>query len=291
MTPKAYLDRYTYLTFPNPFTGQPEKAGISGYGSGWGVGEHPNRPSGQTMQHEYLHGFRPALRKFLVGNASKSVSSPMTFANVEGGKIDPAEPFYNMSFIRAFLGKGSPDEIADTLRVAMILGRIGSGRDANNKPAACQTAAEYSTKFMTLDCNGLTGNFYGINPETACSGYAVPARKRRRAADVEVGDVVVTLKNSGSYSHVALVAHWDCPPESAEKGKVKLKLCEWGRSGGEDNHYTGEAPVELEVRRGNHGSYGVGFTRTNESFRYIFAPPPPKASGHRGWGLGENMEL
>lgn len=291
MDPKEYLDRYTYLTFPNPFTGQPEAAGMSGYGSGWGVGEHPNRPNGQTMQHEYLHGFRPALRKYLIGNANKSEPSPMTF-NGEGKqtKIDPAEPFFRMSFIRAFLGKGSPDEVADTLRVAMVIGRIGSGKDANNKPAACLTAAEYATKFMTLDCNGLTGNYYGINPETACSGYAVPARKRSRAADVRVGDVVVTLKDNGKYSHVALVAYWDCPSASAESGKVKLKLCEWGQAGDETKHYTGETPIELEVKRGAHKGYGVGFSRKSGQFRYIFAPPPP-VGGHRGWGLGENMEL
>lgn len=285
--PKEYLDRYTYLRFTHPLTGVPTDAGISGYGSGWGVGDNPNRPSGGDMQHEYLTGFRPALRKYLTGSANKKVDSPFFFNTPPVANIDPAEPFYNMSFIRAFLGKGSPDEIIDTLRIAIVLGRIGHGTDANNKRAAFPSAAQYSTKFMTLDCNGLTGNFYGINPETSVQGYAVPGRRRQRADDVQVGDVVVTVTAGGGYQHVALVAYWDCPPASGATGRVNMKLCEWGQAGDESNHYTGATPREVNIRRGPNTRYGVGFEGRSGSFRYIFAGPA--SAGSRGWGLGEDM--
>ena len=281
MTPKQYLDRYTYFKIKDPVYKRDTEAPVTGYGAGWTTAHRANGPA---CQQEYLTYFRPALGHAVNGNKNRKPDSIFFVESTLPG-LAPMECFCKMSFIRAFLGKGSPDEITDTVRMAWALGRIGLGKDILGKPPAAPTVADYVTKFISLDCNGLSGNYYGINPETAVSGYASGGRKRMSAADVRVGDIVVTVTAEGKYKHVAVLDKWQPLKPGAKTGPVNLTLCEWGMSGGEDNHYN---QALREATFGPNKAYGIGFTRNIlKNFRYIFAPP--KREEERGWGLGANM--
>src|SRR5215475_15790288 len=68
MTPKEYLDRYTYLAISSPFDGTRISCGLTGYGSGWNF-RNGKAGGGTTVQKEYFV-FREALRKAHHGNAN-----------------------------------------------------------------------------------------------------------------------------------------------------------------------------------------------------------------------------
>ena len=177
MNPKEYLDRYTYLKFFSPWNFAQVSAGITGYGSGWG--NRGDKPSLGGQCNSEFSAFRKALRVAHHGNVNTECGSRFKFDQKELGLIPPHEEFFPETFTHAFNGKGSPDEIIDTLRVAMAIGRIGFEKDYYRQPAARTTAADYAEAFMTLDCNGLVGNFYGANPDAHISNYANPARRRK----------------------------------------------------------------------------------------------------------------
>jgi hypothetical protein len=190
MTPKQYLDRYTYLELFSPWNNAQVSAGITGYGAGWGArGDKPNL--GGQCQTE-LGAFKKALGMAHHGNANTSCGPRFKFEQKPLGLIPETEEFFPETFVHAFCGKGSPDEIIDTLRIAMAVGRIGTDRDCAGQLAARTSAADYAAAFMTLDCNGLVGNFYHDNPDAEISTYASPARRRTSASDVRVGDCIVT---------------------------------------------------------------------------------------------------
>jgi hypothetical protein len=140
MTPKQYLDRYTYLKFFSPWNNAQVQAGITGYGSGWGTRGDKTKLGGQCQSE--LAAFARALRIAHHGNANTSCPARFTFDQRPLGLIPENEEFFPETFIHAFCGKGSPDEITDTLRVAMAIGRIGTDRDAAGYLPARPSAAD-----------------------------------------------------------------------------------------------------------------------------------------------------
>jgi hypothetical protein len=284
MTPKEYLDRYTSLDLVDPGTGLRTVVNINGYGSGWGPEKGCNRTTvGPKCSTEYNSFFVPALRVVHHGKNTSIGATKFFFNQNPVSGFLPTEDFYISSFVNTFVGKGSPDEIRDTLRVALAIGRIGVGTDPAGNSRTKATLQQYVDDFMTLDCNGLTGNFYGIDPNTPVEAYANPARRRQRVGDVQVGDAVVTIPDAtGNFEHVALIAEWSPVSAGDDTGTVNLKLVEWGQEGDESRHYTGEAPRRTNVTRGPNGKYGIGFRTDDASkFRYIFAPP--QRGEPRGW--------
>lgn len=282
MTPKEYLDRYTDLYLQHPVSGIFNLVNINGYGSGWGPEKGCNRKEiGPVCQREYLNYFVPALRHAHHGANTPIGNDKFFFDKRQVANFRSTEDFYVSSFINAFVGKGSPDEMCDTLRIALAVGRIGSGRDAAGNPAARPTLQAYADTYMTLDCNGLTGNFYGVNPQNAVESYANAGRARKRAADVRVGDAVVTIGVAGNYEHVALIEQWTCVGSTVDTGPVDVKIVEWGQAGDESAHYTGAAARRLNAVRKDR-RYGIAFSTNDDvTFRYVFAPPG--GSGPRGW--------
>jgi hypothetical protein len=275
MTPKQYLDRYTYLSIPSPLDGSKISCPLTGYGSGWNY-RNGKSGAGATMQHEYAL-FRDALRKAHHGNAHTPCGPQFYFANPTLAQIQPNEDFYSDSLVRAYVGKGSPDEITDALRLALAVGRIGSERDVNGRLPAKLTAQEYARDFMTLDCNCLVGNFYGADPDASIEVYATPARRRMSIAEVRQGDAVVTHCPEAHYEHVALIEDW-----KPQGSTVKVTLCEWGWFGGEDMHYR---TSDQTIVQGPIRSLGIGWQAPSHakhvtSFRYIFAPQ----TANQPWG-------
>lgn len=298
MRPKFFLDRYTTLRIPDPRTGVAIGVAMTSYGSGWDDDakmrkENPeakpagNRgPLGPICQAECNQGFGVALRYGY--DPKKHKALPASFHFTEAPLVDyfRAEQFYKMSYVRAFLGKGSPDEIVDTLRLALAVGRIGVDKDMGGRKPPKPTLQEYVKQYITLDCNGLTGNYYGIHPSTSIQTYAAPAKRRMSAQEVKMGDCIVTVTRAGGYQHVALVDEFTCPPTTDKTPTCGIKICEWGQSGGEDKHYTGNVARMVKIERGPNAKYGIGF-RSGTNFRYIFAPPQDPEP--RGWGLGGDL--
>ncbi|MFO1086520.1 MAG: hypothetical protein U1E21_18345 [Reyranellaceae bacterium] len=268
MTPKMYLDRYTYLSIPSPFDGMLLNCGLTGYGSGWNF-RNGKAGAGIAIQHEYAV-FRDALRKAHHGNALTPCGPQFYFSEKPLARISRLEEFYSDSLVRAYVGKGSPDEITDALRLALAVGRIGTERDLNGMLPARMTVQQYARDFMTLDCNCLVGNFYGANPDAHISVYASPQRRRTTIADVRQGDAIVTHCPEAPYEHVGLIEEWIPSGSSA-----RVKICEWGWYGGEDVHYRESTHA---ITRGPIGSLGIGWATPSNakpgvtSFRYIFAP-------------------
>src|SRR5581483_11294877 len=169
MDPKSFLYLYTYLKIIDPFTNLPVTCGSSGYGSGWGDDNRRGDgvATGKDCQTECVNYFLPAVRMAHHGKPYTETGSPFHFDQNKVANIDPGETFSIGAFIRAFNGKGTPEDIASTLRVARAVGRIGFDHDPNGHRPARASVAAYSTAFMTLDCNGLVGNYFKINPDSS----------------------------------------------------------------------------------------------------------------------------
>lgn len=289
LTPKEYLDRYTSIVVKHPLNGTQVTTGLTGYGSGWGPEPGCNRKTiGPKAQQEFF-ALKAALQKHLSGGKGKVKPLPkeIYFKDQPLGNIPALEAFYPITLINSFVGKGSPDEIRDTLRLAIALGRAGGTRDAAGQAAGASTVAEYMERFLTLDCNGLVGNYYGLSgiPNISVGSYAVAGRRRKTMNDVRQGDCVVTHSKTRPYEHIALVELWQVTenvPTKDMKGTVFAKLVEWGQAGGEDKHYTGATAKTIKVGPGPEKTWGVGFEGANGTYRYVFAPPP-SFSENNGW--------
>jgi hypothetical protein len=284
--PKTFLDRYTNLTFTNPLDNTKVTVQITAYGAGWEERDKGNGPQGPDCQSE-SQKFQQAVNKALNGNAFKPSGKSFQFDKTPLANIPATQTFTEWGFVKAFLGKGSPDDIAATLRVGMAVGRIGTGKDANGLPAAAATPAQYVGKFISLDCNGFTGNFLGTNPETRPRTYAVAARCRRMLSEVQQGDVAVTFTLKGEAEHIALIQSWSASPASADgkRGTCSVAVVEWGERGDESKHFHSSTANDFAVGPNNDfpdkfpGIYFVSSSAkdptTNKSLkiRYIFAPP------------------
>jgi hypothetical protein len=197
--PDEYVARYHQLIVKNDL-GQDifESADIRNYCSGWST----------EREKEY-----DLLVSKLVPKTGGTVL-PMTFYIRKDWRMDDTEVFYRHSLRRAYLGKGSPEEIIDALRLASLCGLIKSGR------AGASDLATYVSTYIGLDCNGFVGNYFGLSPEVKprawAQGMKVPAddsakakagitkaieltlahfplTARTAARDIAPGDVVITV--------------------------------------------------------------------------------------------------
>lgn len=275
MTPKEYLDLYTYLEVENPLTLRTESAGVTAYGSYWGSRKYPGQGNksfpADPVKKEY-EIFTAALRMAHHGNTKTPCGERFVFDQVPLGWIFPTEEFYAVTIFNAFLGKGSPDEITDTLRLAMAIGRIKlEGTDVAGAPRAFPTAQQYADRFMTLDCNGLVRNFCGAAVNDI-KYYAAKERRRLDPTRVQIGDVVVTHCNLHPYEHIGLIDGWQVKPGNL----AEVSVAEWGKAGDEDAHYS---TFTVPIARSFEDQVGVGWTTTSNlagnppTYRSIFTRP------------------
>ena len=96
---------------------------------------------------------------------------------------------------RAFMGKGSPEDIQAVLKiVAKVTTRLrGDWRDQGSLSA---TVADFYKRNMGLDCNGFAGNYakaigtsYG--PETMIPSFAPAGKRRQKLDEILPGDVII----------------------------------------------------------------------------------------------------
>lgn len=290
MNPREYVERYHSLRFTNPVTSLAVGGEVTEYGSGWGTEAHCNRAGiGPKAQKEYA-AFARALRALHHGNVNKPCGNWFRFDQRDVPGINAAEPFYTRGLIRAFNGKGSPDEITDALRLALATGRVGSGKDAAGQVASQLVLPEYVKNYFTLDCNALVGNYHGVDPDTHISGYCASALRRRKVSEIAEGDPLVTHSASSPFEHIAMVHRASVVSEAADgTGEVIIEICEWGERGGVGTHskaLNGGQP--LKVRHGPDPRLGLALNIETKP-RYFFAPPD--GFGDRGWGLKRDPSL
>ena len=100
------------------------------------------------------------------------------------------------------------------------------------------------------------------------------------AADVRVGDCIVTHSATSPSEHIGLIQEW-----SANGSSATVRIVEWGWYGDESVHYT--QPISVKIATGPVKSFGIGWATTSRkdgkaSFRYIFAPARTGAEPY-GW--------
>ncbi|HEX4808155.1 MAG TPA: hypothetical protein VH325_04455 [Bryobacteraceae bacterium] len=277
--PTDYLDRYHRLQISDSRLSLSETVNVTNYCSG----EAPERSQEQWLLTDKLRQIIDAKLKALPSRFKFPSGDP---------SMDPNEPFYFMSLRRAFLGKGSPDEISDTLRLAVRAGRIGP------KGAAANCVA-YVKKFIGIDCNAFQGNYLGLDPEIKPRLYAkgvkgvtaysnslslsfpfLPLTARPSADTVRSGDVLITVVDADDHhEHIALVDNVSSP----KPNQLTLDIVEWGQAGERDKHIVPNCSVTI-VTGGPEPRYGVSFRNdAKTAHRYFFAPP---ATNFNSAGIG-----
>jgi hypothetical protein len=105
--------------------------------------------------------------------------------------IDAGFPLYNV-----FVGKGSPKEIADALKLSVAFGHV---------EPTLHSMQKYCDKNIGVDCSGFAANYFGLTAKEICntgaSKMAPMAKRVRRLEDVRVGTAIVFTNGQ----HVALV--------------------------------------------------------------------------------------
>jgi hypothetical protein len=187
---------------------------------------------------------------------------------------------HKRNIMHVYTGKASPDEMADVIWLAHRFGLI-------TNPARPRRDSKSVERFVAdtlgCDCNGLTGNYFGINPNTAIDSYAVASRRRRSVEDIRPGDVLISTVG-GHREHIALV---DSVGAGQSRGTHTVNIVEWGTQG-QRNHSSSR---EVRFQTDSNGG-GLFFEYTSRSQRhlnergrrYVFGPPPAD-NAHRGYAM------
>lgn len=288
MSPSDYAWWYHNLYIFDERLGIDETMEITNYCSGW------DEAGKRVTEYRVM---LDRIAKALKGNPSAIFTLP----DVAGIASD--ERFMLNGIRRSYLGKASPSELIDTLRLAYAFDLV------SKKRPGCGTLATYAKTYFGIDCNAFVGNYYSITPELKPRGYVqrlqppqdaakraaagftadvvaslsmLPLRGRESPMDIKTGDVLVTVKNDRSvypHEHIALVA-W---ANAGANGRGALGIAEWGTAGPLDRHLndSGEVQWAIGPHRKTWSNYGLALTTTN-GWRYVFAPPCPPAPA--GWG-------
>lgn len=185
-------------------------------------------------------------------------------------------PISKMGVLRVYTGKGSPDEIADVVWLAHRFGLITNPAKPRR---GSKPLTQYAAEYLGLDCNGLVGNFLGVNPDTSIDAYADHGRHRTAVSEIASGDVLISRVNNIN-EHIALIDEVVAPGPPTQ-----LTIVEWGQAG--QNHHLNHVTVTFrqDERRYlyyeyvSHTHHGQGKTGR----KYVFAPPVPAVP--RGYAI------
>ncbi|WP_426957209.1 hypothetical protein [Muricoccus radiodurans] len=241
-TPADFAARYHAIPIMDSRLGITTTIDLQNYWNGWS----PER----NTEYWRLLSLLAAKLKLKSGAAVVAQSQPFYITGFPD-QVNPAEEWYVASLRRAYEGRGSPDEIADAVRLAVFCG-------LNKKPALTPDA--YCTKWFGLDCNTFVGNWLGISPSSAIFAYAqgygkgeslpgatgdvyttrsrLPLAPITDPALLEQGNVVCTYGAADGrgfkWRHIALVQ--DIQPQGGDK--YSIWLAEWGTKGNIEKHRT-----------------------------------------------------
>lgn len=236
MTPFQFVDSFHNLTVNDNRMGLTVIAKVTGYpkkGTEWSKDSEEIKQAGKV-----LGGLRMKTTKGVAG----------VFTIPGDSRVDPTEQFYTAGIIRAFAGRGAPDEMRDALRLSVLAGQCST-----------KTAKAYAEKWFKQDCNAFVGNYLGASPmlgipayakgllpksgpsETACASI-LPRRPRSSLGEVAAGDLIITYgskhpRHGWRWRHIAIVESISPGMPSTrtgtDKGGVdvtdaKLSIAEWG---------------------------------------------------------------
>ena len=261
MTPSQYLDRYHNLAYVLDDDSE-GTAHLSRYQSG--ASGAPWNARGAILE-----GIAQDLNR-LPGQSHVSAWNLPTSFTIEDAALT------RKGIVRAFMGKASPDELADVIWLAHRYGLIAN--PARTRPPPTRTVDQYVAEFLGLDCNAFVGNYYGLDPETEIPAYARGAR-RSATAQVFSGDVVISSVLVGTEwrrEHIALTEGFE--------GNV-LTIVEWGTAG--QRHHISHHRVQTQTNdRGELYYTYVSDEPAHRGFqgrKYFHAPP--RVPIHRGYDL------
>jgi hypothetical protein len=226
-------------------------------------------------------------------------------------KIGPSQVFYLGSIRRAYHGRASPDDMIDTVRLAVWADL-----------ATPAQAAQYMQKWFGQDCNAFVSNYLGIAPYFSIAAYAhgygnapkisgatsdvyaaratVPLKPRTEFSEIQTGDVIATFGDAdfagNRWRHIALVESWTLEKWNDNDAYGIISIAEWGNQGGLDSHRSIGKPIN--VRRGKlcpelnkmviafpSGLYGEGAIRI-----FLNATPLDKYD-NRGFHIADSEGL
>ncbi len=242
MTPFEFADQYHQLKIDDSALGLNVELNIKKYKNDWASEDINEASTVLTL----------VATKFL--NLKNSNAVPATFSIPNSPKMDPTEEFCCAGIRRAFASRGSPGEMADALRIAVLVGRPGK-----------LPPKEYGEKWFGQDCNSFAGNWLGLSPMLGISSYAtggqlgssyseqdcrqfLPLPPRNDETEplwgIEMGDPLLTFgeadKRGIPWRHIAVVQNLQGTFDSAT-----LHMAEWGEKGGKPQHNHGPYTVTL----------------------------------------------
>jgi len=242
MTPFEYADQYHQLQLQDSLLGLDVTLNISKYKADWDMEDVAEASTVLNL----------VAMKFLKLRSVNEV--PAIFRIPNSPKVDPTEDFCCAGIRRAFASRGSPDEMIDALRIAVLVGRPG-----NLSPK------EYGEKWFGQDCNSFAGNYIGLSPMIPIASYAtgtqlgttyseqdcrqflpLPPRNDESQAlwGIQTGDVLLTFgkfdKRGIPWRHIAIVQNLMGSFSSAT-----LSIAEWGEKGGKPQHNHGPYATSL----------------------------------------------
>lgn len=242
MTPFEYADQYHQLQLQDSLLGLDVTLNISKYKADWDMEDVAEASTVLNL----------VAMKFLKLRSVNEV--PAIFRIPNSPKVDPTEDFCCAGIRRAFASRGSPDEMIDALRIAVLVGRPG-----NLSPK------EYGEKWFGQDCNSFAGNYIGLSPMIPIASYAtgtqlgttyseqdcrqflpLPPRNDESQAlwGIQTGDVLLTFgkfdKRGIPWRHIAIVENLTGSFSSAT-----LSIAEWGEKGGKPQHNHGPYATSL----------------------------------------------
>ena len=114
---------------------------------------------------------------------------------------------------RAFDAKGSPEDVADMLRLACGLGVVQKFMGCDGGPVTPGLLISFCDRYVGIDGNGFVGNYFraiGLadpGPWTPAHAFAPSERRKCRLDDVRALDVLVWLGDDREGNHVAIIDH------------------------------------------------------------------------------------
>jgi hypothetical protein len=236
MTPFQFVESFHNLTVNDSRLGLNVIVRVTGYpkkGTEWAKDSEEIKQAGRVLGN-------------LAAKRAKGVRGEFTIPN--DPRVDPTEVFYDQGIVRAFAGRGSPDEMRDALRLSVLA-----------RQCSAQTAKAYGETWFKQDCNAFVGNYLGASPmlgipayakgllpgsgpsETPCAGI-LPRRPRASLTEVAPGDLILTYgskhpRHQWRWRHIALVESISPGMPSTRTGTdkhgvdvtdAKLSIAEWG---------------------------------------------------------------
>lgn len=255
LTPFEYVNQYHDFVVSDPRLGLSVKTSLTGYNNHYSAeGDKQVLAITSTLARRYYGG----------------KTLPSVF-NIPGEpRIDSGQHFSVGSLRRSFQSRGSPYEFRHALRLAFLAGQC----QAPGKPSA----AAYASKWFTNDCVSFAGNYSGVSPSTPVYGYAlglseralkspgvtadvrlsagmVQLPPRARAADIQQGDLLLTLSipdgRGIAWRHIAVVESFAAIDDDAGM----LSIAEWGGSAAAGHTVRSKTVALHDGSKADRGSY------------------------------------